>query len=358
MSADQCALTDDVALLGLMLADAGRQPPLYQAGPYWAAKARSTAHEIRRCGLEEFRGTANLIGLSYADCLPIDFRDFLNHGFKKRLARLVTKSYPVSKVFDAQVQWTESYARTSLKYAQEILKLKGRTRDLLARYELPSSLLGGAVAKVEIDGQEVSVIYLNLLEQHDNIASRIDFGAAKAVFEIGGGFGVNTHLLLANYKNIRKVLYLDIPPNLYVGTQYLKAFYGTAVSDYRDLRERDRIEFAADDSLEIFCIAPWQIERCGSAIDVFMNSHSFVEMPVSVVKNYCEQFMRFPGSSSAALAFTTYDASDRDMTIAPSELPKFMADREFEYFEAETLLDSTRRNLYHVSSGKLAVGRG
>ena len=67
----------------------------------------------------------------------------------------------------------------------------------------------------------------------------------RLTFEIGGGVGTNVHLVLENYKNIRKVLYLDIPPNLYVGTQYLKAFYGNAVSDYRTLKTLDSIKFSS-----------------------------------------------------------------------------------------------------------------
>jgi putative sugar O-methyltransferase len=218
---------------------------------------------------------------------------------------------------------------------------------------LPYSLLGGCLSKINIDGEAYSIHYLNLLEQHDNIASHINFHNACSIFEIGGGFGVNIHLLLENYKNIKKVLYLDIPPNLYVGTQYLKAFYGAAVFDYRATNRLNTLKFSENDSLEIFCIAPWQIEKFGGAVDIFMNSHSFVEMPNSVVHNYADRFNRFPESESSAIALTTYDQFDLATTFHPCDLPKHFQDRKFAYFEAETLLNSSRKNLFFVSPGKM-----
>jgi putative sugar O-methyltransferase len=348
-------LKDDFELFDIMLNDSKDQPSLYRPGPYWATKANNAANEIKRCGIGDFRGSKNAIGLSYADNLFVDIRNSYNHGFKRRLARWVANTYPLRIIYDAQIRWTESYANTSIVYAQEILNLKEKTRELLKKYNVPYSLLGKCLTKATIDGQDLSVHYLTLLEQQDNIASRINFNEAKSIFEIGGGFGANIHLLLENYKNIRKVLYLDIPPNLYVGTQYLKAFYGTAVFDYRTLKHLDSIKFSADDNIEIFCIAPWQIGKFESAIDIFMNSHSFVEMSNDIVNNYVDNFKKFPESTNAAVALTAYDDYDLSVTLHPEELPKFFKDRKFDYFEADTLLNSSRKNLFFVSPGKLSL---
>ena len=344
-------LKDDFELLDLMLNDSNNQPLLYHPGPYWAAKAKNAANEIKRCGIGNFRGSTNLIGLSYADNLYIDIRDGYNFGLKPRFARWVTKIYPLSKIYEAQVRWTESYANTSIIYAQEILNLKEKTRNILKKYKIPYSLLGNCLTRAKIDGQDFSIYYLDLLERHDNIASRINFNNAKSIFEIGGGFGANIHLLLENYKNIKKVLYLDIPPNLYVGTQYLKAFYGTAVFDYKTLKHLDSIKFSADDNIEIFCIAPWQIKKFESVIDIFMNSCSFVEMPENIVKNYVDIFEGFPESINSAIALTTYDNFDLNTTFHPNKLPNFFKNRKFDYFEVDTHLDSSRKNLYYVSPG-------
>ena len=195
-------LKDDLELLDMMLTDSKSQPPLYHPGPYWATKAKNAANEIKGCSIADFRGSSNLIGLSYADNLYIDIRNAYNHGLR-RLARWLTKTYPLSKIYESQVRWTESYANESITYAQEILNIKEKTRNLLKKYTIPYSLLGKCLRKVDIDGHDYSIHYLNLLEQHDNIASRIKFNDAYSVFEIGGGFGTNIHLLLENYKNIQ-----------------------------------------------------------------------------------------------------------------------------------------------------------
>ncbi|MCX6227018.1 MAG: putative sugar O-methyltransferase, partial [Bacteroidia bacterium] len=166
---------------------------------------------------------------------------------------------------------------------------------------------------------------------------------------IGGGFGINIHLLIENYPKIRKVIYLDIPPNLYVGTQYLKAFYGEAVYDYRMLRKLQEIKFSDTDDLEIFCITPWQIERLQSQVDIFMNSHSFVEMPKEIVSNYARHFMSFPGSEKAEIVLITYDNFDLTTTLDPAFLPQFFPGREFLFFKSDHLMEPSRKNLFYVS---------
>lgn len=343
-------LKDDFELLSLMLKDSKEQPPLFQPGKYWSSKAKNAEIEIKKFGIGDFRGSSNQIGLSYADNQLTDIRNTFNFGLKSRLIQWLTRTYPLNKVFDLQVRWTESYADQNSLYAQEILNQKSRTRDLLKKFSVPYSLLGNCHAKAQIDGEDYSIHYLNLLDQHDYISSHINFNNAKSVFEIGGGFGANIHLLLHNYKSIKKILYLDIPPNLYVGSQYLKAFYGSAVTDYSVLRHIDTIKFNSDDSLQIFCIAPWQIENFKSQVDIFLNSHSFVEMPSNIVKNYCDCILKFPESHKTKIALTTYDCYDLNTTLSPNELPDFFKEKCFEYFEQNTILDSTRKNLYYVTS--------
>ena len=104
----------------------------------------------------------------------------------------------------------------------------------------------------------------------ENISKLIDLNKIVSYFEIGGGFGANIHLLLNNFKNIKKIIYLDIVPNLFVGTEYLRRFYGNSVKDYSILKEQKKIKFSKNNELEIFCIPPWKIE------DIILNkSFSF-----------------------------------------------------------------------------------
>ncbi len=347
------SLKDEFDLLGAMIDDAEHQAALYHPGPYWAEKSRSAIKEIKKYGISDFRGSTNLIGMSYADNICTDARNSYNQGLRK-FANYLAKAFPVSKIFASQVQLTSVHANNSIQLAQEVAKLKIKYCSIFEKYSIPYSLLGGCLTKAEINGSYYSTHYLNLLDQHDKIASRINFSKVHTLFEIGGGFGANVHLLLHNYKNIKKVLYLDIPPNLYVGTQYLKSFYGNAVIDYKTSKNMSLIGFKDDDSLEIYCIAPWQIEQFAGSIDVFINSHSFVEMPEIVVQNYARKFSNFYGSDESAIALTSYDCFNLDSTFQPSLLTSFFSARDFEHFEAETFFNSTSKNLYYVSPGNFS----
>ena len=51
-------------------------------------------------------------------------------------------------------------------------------------------------------------------------------------------------------------------------------------------KDLDSISFSNNNDLEILCLPVWQIEKLSVEMDYFHNSHSFVEMPQSVVENY------------------------------------------------------------------------
>ena len=349
-----CTLKDDLNLLGAMLEDMQHQLPLYRPGPYWMNTASLAAKEIRTKGLGDFRGSSNLIGQGFTDNLPLDRRQDLRSGFVKRLfGWVVTNIFPLNRIYQNQVNLTSFYAKQSISYLPEVLKQKRRTAYLLANYNIPFSLLGGCVVKAIIDQDEIAVHYLAILDKHDHASKIVSFGKARTLFEIGGGFGVNIHLVLTNYKNIRKVIYLDIPPNLYVGTQYLKSFFGTAVVDYEAIKKRNSLEFSNDDRLEILCIAPWQVELLKSEVDIFYNSASFVEMPKNVVQNYADKVINQFESGNTAVIVDSYSCFDSQTTLSPDELPRFFSKRtDFVKFDGETLMPNQYSNVYYISPGK------
>ena len=136
-SEQKIVLKDDFELLDIMINDSKSQPPLYQPGPYWATKSKNTEIEIKRCGLGEFRGSNNAVGLSYADNLLIDVRNLYNYDFKRQFLRCLANTYPLNIILKAQIRCTESHANKSIVYAQEILNLKERTKELLRKYHFP-----------------------------------------------------------------------------------------------------------------------------------------------------------------------------------------------------------------------------
>ena len=182
-----------------------------------------------------------------------------------------------------------------------------------------------------------------------NMAKYINYASASSFFEIGGGFGANVHLLLENYPNIRKVVYLDIPPNLYVGTQYLKSFFGDSVVSYLKTKDMPKLSFSDNDELEILCIVPQQIENLKLEVDIFHNAHSFVEMPKDVVQNYAKHIEGVL-SSKAKVGLISYDCFDLGTTFHPDTLTTFFS-RKFEKYAADCFIPSrrTREQYFYVS---------
>ena len=331
-------LRDDPQLLSLLLSDARTQAEIYRAGPYWHRHGQNAVAQTWRYGLEDFRGTSSTIGLSYSDVVHLDVRHALTVGIARRAVRTILMSvFPINNMFDSQVSLTRSHADAARRLRRLRFAEHPRVRDLLARYRMPYSLLGGCVESVNIDGVDVSMHYLALLERHDHLAQRLDFSAVRSVFEIGGGFGVNVHLLLENHPNIRKVVYLDIPPALYVGTQYLRSFYGDAVQAYGKLRARPRITFRQDDSLEILCVPSWQVDRLDMVVDLFYNAYSFVEMPTATVAHYARHVTRLLDKRSGAIALLSYDCFDRKTTFDPAHLPGFFPSCRFSQSSYEVI---------------------
>jgi putative sugar O-methyltransferase len=285
------AVQNDIDLLDRMMIDYDHQVGIHRAGPFWKSLCDQSVLDIHRVGISDFRGSSSAIGWGFTD-----------------------NTFHETKPLDQRHRSILSDPRTT---------------RLLERYKVPETLIGGALNVVEIDNRKLSAHYLGLLAQHDQIAHSANYQVAKNLFEIGGGFGVNVHLVLDNYPNIRKVLYLDVPPNLYIGTQYLKAFYGERVRDYRATRSLSTIQFSNDGEIEIIAIAPWQLSQVSAQFEIFHNAHSFVEMPQETVRFYAEQAMRLL-AKGGTVTLLSYDCFDLNTTFHPDLLPSFFPDMIFE----------------------------
>lgn len=153
-----------------------------------------------------------------------------------------------------------------------------------------------------------------MADRIDKLSKSFDFKNTKSFFEIGGGYGANIHFLITNFSNIKKILYLDTVPNIFVGTSYLKHYFGEKVKDYNELKNLNKISFSKNDELEILYIPPWLIERVDVEIDHFHNAASFVEMPKAVIKNYVKFIKKF---KTKEISLISYDGFDLKTTFDP-----------------------------------------
>jgi putative sugar O-methyltransferase len=308
-------VNDDPELLDLMLRDADDQEGIYRPGPYWRAYADRIAKALDREGISSFRSSP-AIGTGYCDVFPADPLVTLA-GIKRRLY-LAARALHVHRRYDRA--WRRGrHTRQEKRNRRLGVALGPWMRGFRSRVDLPDTTAGSPDQRVSFAGQEFGELYLRDFAWVSDYGAAVDFPAVRSVFEIGGGFGSMAHTLMHLFPNIRKYLYLDIPPVLYVGTQYLKHFHGDAVLDYRETRDRASITFSDTDEREIVAIAPWQIERVQASADLFWNSSSFQEMTRAIVSNYARHIDRLMAPHSV-MGLYLYSARPSAHRLSASEL--------------------------------------
>jgi putative sugar O-methyltransferase len=353
-------MKDDTKLLNLMMKDMSQQKEIYKPGPYWMNSAIVAAQKMESHGILNFRShLSGSIGQGYTGCLILDPSIVWNRGrlprriLKKILDNKLVRKY-VIKYFTDKI---ESYEDQLSLYRDYFINssLKEWLNEIIQKYNLPESMVGGCETTVRINNKPFSIHYLEAIARIYNFSSRIDFTKIDSVFEIGGGFGCNAHLLIHLFPNIMKYLYLDIPPNLYVGTQYLKHFFPSSVVDYKELSNKDIINFSNKRDLEILAIAPWQLEKTEAHIDCFWNSASFVEMPLDVVHNYAKYIDSFVKKDlNSFLCLLSYDGFDLSTTFHPDKLIEIFG-TNFHVERIKPLINTSidRENYYYLGKRKL-----
>ena len=339
-------IADDSELLGSMIREVEHAPNNYRPGPYWSTKTGRATSELLRHGLANFRGPESAVATSYGDNPLIDIRSSYRSSGLNVLKRTLTGVPLFSHILQSQVNHSERLFRQMLVFKNEYLRSLPRVASLLSKYPIAAmdTTKGACVTALDFDEIQISHYYLELLDTLDLVMN--DLGRSTlvghSVLEIGGGFGGNAHLMV-ELLGARKVIYLDIAPNLYVGTQYLRSFYGDSVLDFRAFLDRP-VCFKDDDSLQIFCVLPHQIEQIESPIDLFHNAHSFVEMPEPVVRNYVSWIEQCLTPETGTASLVTYDGYDPSTTFSPEILGTLFGGR-CESSVVETLTPG-RRNFH------------
>ena len=335
---------DDPMLLNLLMQDAEKVDSKFLAGDYWRHKTIHSLGEIKKYGLEDFRGTSNLISQSYGDNIHYNVLNELNLINPKEY-----KEESANTLLKRQLNFTEIYFNQTLELFERILKNDEATLALIKKYNVEDSTEFGCVYKIKIKGREYSLQYLNLLQQIDFALNKINSDIVSTIFEIGGGFGATAHLILRNFPKVRKYLYMDIVPNLYVGTQYLKSFFQDSVVDYLSTNELEEIKFKDNDDLEVICIAPWQLSKVKSKIDLFYNSHSFVEIPKETLEYYKLQILKMFRNEKTKIILISYDGFNPKTTPHPDILLQLFNETKMKKYSHATILDEKRENFFYIS---------
>ena len=317
---------------------------LYSSGSYWSYKNKKTIIELKKKGLENFRGLNSGVGSSFADNLVSDVRNELN--FRGRLVGKLFSLPFLNKIFKYQVKITENYIEKFIKNLSINYKTNKEVIKLIEKYKFNNTTNFGCIRKFSYQNKEYSTLYLEMAHRIDTLSTKYNFKNIRSFFEIGGGFGANVHFLISNFPNIKKIIYLDAVPNIYVGTEYLRSHFKQNVKDYLDLRDLDKISFSDNNELEIICIPPWLIEKLNLKVDHFHNAASFVEMPEFVVKNYIKFIEKF---KTREISLISYDNYDTNTTFNPSKLKSFF-DTELKVSWKDGLIKDYEKKLIYITS--------
>ena len=332
-------------LLNLLIKDEKKiDRELYSSGPYWNYKNRRAIIEIKKKGLKDFRGLTAGIGTSFADNLVLDIRNEFN--MKGRIVGKIFSLPILNIIFNGQINTTKNYLDSFIKNQAIVYKNSQNVQNLISKFKFKNTTDFGCVQSFEYLNKNYSCHYLNMAYRVNNLSKNFNFKNIKSYFEIGGGFGSNIHFLITNFPNIKKILYLDTVPNIYVGTEYLRHHYKEKVKDYLELRNLNKISFSKNNELEIFCIPPWLIEKVETEIDHFHNSASFVEMPKKVISNYVKFIKNL---RTREISLISYGGFDLKTTFNPEELNSFFDDKLSVSWKSSLIEEYNKKEIYLTS---------
>ena len=317
---------------------------LYSSGPYWDYKNSRAILEKKKKGLGDFRGSSAGIGTSFADNIPSDIRNEFN--IKGRIIGKIFSLPILNKVFNGQLNLTQNYINNFIKNQAIVYQNNKNVENLINKYQFANTTEFGCIQIFEKLGIKYSTAYLQMADRIEKLSKSFNLENINSFFEIGGGFGANIHFLITNFPNIKKILYLDAVPNIYVGTKYLEHHFGKKVKNYLDLKNLDKINFQNNDELEILCIPPWLIEKVDVKIDHFHNAASFVEMPKIVIDNYVKFIKKF---KTREISLISYDGYDLKTTFNPEELNLFF-ENKLKISWKNNLIEEYNRKLIYLTS--------
>ncbi|MEZ5669654.1 MAG: putative sugar O-methyltransferase [Alphaproteobacteria bacterium] len=337
MKPQQHSVDDDPDLLDLMMRDAERQSGVWQPQAKWRDYARRIDRELRRVGLADFRSNQDILSGFTEGGLP---RPAMPHGRFKRLMWDRIATLPVVRRIVGEYEHLllgqhRSKLSANKSHARMMLD---RIADTVDHFEPPAGMdAGGGDDTFIWRGRAVSAAWVQYVSRAVDLYRSVDRSAVGSILEIGPGLGFSTLAHFALNPELRLVVNVDIPPVLYVATQFLKAIPGLTVVDYRQTRDLDRIDLTLPPAPErrVYQLAPWQIARLAGEVDVGLNAASFAEMSPEVCANYARHVCAAVRHTVMLHTFPPEEATD-DGPLSGRYLVGLFADA----FPRTTVLDS------------------
>lgn len=216
-----------------MMTDLKKQSTINQFGEYWTNYSENIIINIQKYGLADFRSNIKIAD-GFCDVLNIDpFHNKNDRLLKNKIKNFISinlvKNYIIKKFICEPYSrlvndYKDAYILSESKYIE--LKYGDKINYFLDKHSNISTTNYTPSDYIFFHGIKIGKSYLNSILAYKFLSNK-NIANCKVMMEIGGGFGANVHVILSVFPNIKKVIYVDIPPILYIGTQYLKKYIWT-----------------------------------------------------------------------------------------------------------------------------------
>ncbi len=287
------AITDDPALLSLMIQGAQQSGPLWTATPYWQGYRDRILRELARSGLKGMRNNQILLkGFAFGG-MPRP--ELPSKPFKRAVWQFLASAPGVRRIL---VEHDRIFAAEYERHKATRRQLARIAMDEIAK-TFPDLKPPVGIANDSADdaftwrGHILVPAYTMYLSRIADFYTRISPNQVTSILEIGPGLGLSTLAHMTLNPHLRIVANVDIVPVLYLSTQFLRSVEGVDLVDYREMSQHVSITAEpTDNGLRLYQMAPWQLPKLEGQIDYFFNSFSFQEMEEDVVRNYAAEIFR------------------------------------------------------------------
>ncbi len=279
-------IRDDFDLLETMIRASERQDKLWRPTSYWQNYCHRIRDELKRSGLAKVRTNQAILkgfatgGTSNPALPPARWKRAIWVGLEK--APIVSRIIGEYRRLLRAEHVHHIRCRTGL--AQLLIE---RTAQDFPNLAPPIGLAnGGAEDVFAWRSSSVTADWVPYLVRAAAFYRAARPANISTYIEIGPGLGLSTLAHIALNPNLRVIVNVDIPPVLYVSTQFLKSVEGLRVIDFAEAGE-GAIQLAQNpDGPLVYQLAPWQLKNVREQVDAFFNAYSFQEMERENCANY------------------------------------------------------------------------
>lgn len=287
---------DDPELLEIMLNDLEQAPKLYHPTNYWACYQGEITEHLRTHSLKDFRSSTGgrLASFGATDLHPlkkvletVSLPDLSKEDLNKVLYFLfLAVKNPSIKILPLHVS-IDDLNETAYRVAD----LYGKSTGAKPLAELEASLNGTPEYSFTIKGKHYTHSFLYYYMRYCYCCQYCSFDKLDNIVELASGGGNQIEIIKKLHPHL-SIYALDLTPQLYICSQYLKSLFPKEAVDYRKTKALTSISI--EEPGQIVFLGNWQIKNLkpkGSTL--FWSAASFGEMEPEIVSHYLEVVSSF-----------------------------------------------------------------